>query len=73
MPLNDLDRPASLGIWPSSRQGGAVPVREYATLREALGAAVGALSEAGAHPWIVTEAGAVLSPRWIEARTGKRA
>lgn len=73
MPTNELDRPASLGLWPDARETGAVPAREFPTLREALGAAAGALSEGGGRPWIVTERGAVLSPSWIEARVRRHA
>ncbi len=73
MSVSDFERPASLGIWPAARPAGAVPAREFPTLREALGAAAGALSEGGVRPWIITAAGAVLSPGWIEAHVGKRA
>ena len=38
-----------------------------ATLREALSAAVDALHDSEARPWIVTEEGDILSPHWIRA------
>ena len=35
------------------------------TLREAIEAAAGALSDPAKQPWIITEDGEVLSPNWI--------
>ena len=71
MSTSELERPASLSVWSPARRRGAVPARDFSTLRDALGAAVDALRESGARPWIVTERGAVLSPGWIGAHVGK--
>lgn len=62
---SDLDQRASLSLWPAGRPGGAVPGREFATVREAIAAAAPALREAGTTPWIVTEDGSILRPEWI--------
>lgn len=60
-----MERPAELMVWHGTRAApGPRETRRYPTLRAALAAAVQA--EAEALPWIVTEDGAVLSPRWID-------
>ena len=65
MTKDDLDRGADLAVWP--REVSKPPVvagRPFASLREALKAAVEAIA-ANADAWIVTERGDVLSPAWI--------
>ena len=60
-----LDQRASLAVWPPDQPGGAVSSEEFLTLREALHAAAGLLSDPEKRPWIVTEEGAILRPGWI--------
>jgi hypothetical protein len=61
-----MERPAELMVWHGT-QGAPGPraMRRYPTLRAALAAAVQA-GDPETLPWIVTEDGAVLSPRWID-------
>ncbi|UHC16341.1 hypothetical protein LRS73_28495 [Methylobacterium currus] len=60
------ERPAELMVWHGTRgASGPRETRRYPTLRAALAAAVRA-GGPEALPWIVTEDGAVLSPRWID-------
>lgn len=63
----DLDKGAELTVWPKRAPGRSVQGRPFATLREALAVAVHAIEVEDAQPWIITEAGDVLSPRWIRA------
>ncbi|MDP4003735.1 hypothetical protein [Methylobacterium sp. NEAU K] len=60
----DLDKRAELTVWPSRSLGRSAEGRPFATLREALAAAA-----EDAQPWIITEAGDILSPRWIRANS----
>ncbi|WP_407943547.1 hypothetical protein [Methylobacterium sp. EM32] len=61
-----MERPAELMVWHGARTApGPRETRRYPTLRAALAAAVAA-EDPEALPWIVTEDGAVLSPRWID-------
>ncbi|MCJ2121852.1 hypothetical protein [Methylobacterium sp. J-077] len=69
----DLDKRAELTVWPSRSLGRSAEGRPFATLREALAAAAAAIEAEDAQPWIITEAGDVLSPRWIRANTQSRA
>ena len=66
METEALERPADLALW---RTGPATapmgPPKRFASLREAIAAAVSALSEPGIQPWIVTEDGDMLAPTWI--------
>lgn len=67
MTNDDLDRGADLAVWPREQHNApAVAARPFASLREALKAAVEAIA-ANADAWIVTERGDVLSPAWISA------
>jgi hypothetical protein len=66
METEALERPADLTIWrtlPASSPL-AQPAR-FDTLREALAAAAGALTDPAKQPWIITEEGEILSPNWI--------
>ncbi|AYO86527.1 MULTISPECIES: hypothetical protein [Methylobacterium] len=65
MTADDLDKRAELTIWLEAGTGQTRQGREFATLREALCAAVDALHDPEARPWIVTEEGDILSPYWI--------
>ncbi|KNY24653.1 hypothetical protein [Methylobacterium sp. ARG-1] len=65
----DLDKRAELTVWPSRSLGRSAQGRPFATLREALAAAAQEIAAEDAQPWIITEAGDVLSPRWIRANT----
>ena len=67
MTADDLDKRAELTIWPGAGTLQPKHGREFASLREALCAAVDALHDPKAKPWIVTEEGDILSPRWIRA------
>ncbi|MCJ2093383.1 hypothetical protein MKK67_12930 [Methylobacterium sp. J-072] len=69
----DLDKTAELTVWPSRSLGRSAKGRPFATLREALAAAAQAIEADNAEPWIITEEGDVLSPRWIRANTQSRA
>lgn len=67
MTKDDLERGADLAVWPRQEsKPPAVAARPFASLREALKAAVEALAT-NADAWIVTERGDVLSPAWIGA------
>lgn len=67
MTSEDLDKRAKLTIWPGAEAVQTRQGREFATLREALSAAVDVLHDPEARPWIVTEEGDILSPHWIRA------
>jgi hypothetical protein len=69
----DLDKRAELTVWPSRPHGRSAKGRPFATLREALAVAAQAIETEDAEPWIITEEGDVLSPRWIRANTRSRA
>ncbi|MEL6064208.1 MULTISPECIES: hypothetical protein [unclassified Methylobacterium] len=69
----DLDRSAELTVWPKRAPGHSVLGRPFATLREALAVAVQAIEAEDARPWIITEAGDILSPHWIRANSRARA
>lgn len=67
MTNDDLDRGAELAVWPRAQRKPPVAAgRPFASLREALKAAVEAIA-GNADAWIVTERGDVLSPAWISA------
>ena len=67
MPQPQMERPAELMVWHGPRAApGPREVRRYPTLRAALAAASASAKDPEALPWIVTEDGAVLSPRWID-------
>ena len=68
----DLDKRAELTVWPKRAPGHSAEGRPYETLREALAAAARAIESEDAQPWIITEDGDILSPRWIRANTGSR-
>lgn len=63
----DLDKRAELTVWPGHADAHTAAGRTYRTLREALTAAA-AVIETG-NPWIITEAGDILSPHWIRANS----
>ena len=52
MPINNLDQRAVLAIWPSAQPGGSAEGREFATVLDAVRAAIDALRETGARPWM---------------------
>ncbi|NEU11600.1 hypothetical protein G3T14_05590 [Methylobacterium sp. BTF04] len=66
METEALERPADLTIWRTAPVPAplAQPAR-YETLREAIKAAAGALTDPAKQPWIITEEGEILSPNWI--------
>jgi hypothetical protein len=66
METEALERPADLTIWRTAPASAplAQPAR-YGTLREAIAAAAGALTDPAKQPWIITEEGEILSPNWI--------
>ncbi|SEI00090.1 hypothetical protein SAMN02799636_04875 [Methylobacterium sp. 275MFSha3.1] len=72
MTPSDLDRRAELTIWPKGKPARAAEGRPFATLREALAVAIAAMESGEAQPWIITEAGDILSPRWIQANSRAR-
>ena len=72
MTPTDLDRRAELTVWPRRSPGRAAEGRPFATLREALAVAARAIEADDAQPWIITEAGDILSPRWIRANAHAR-
>ncbi|MGU3667817.1 hypothetical protein ACLBX9_26830 [Methylobacterium sp. A49B] len=65
----DLDMRAELTVWPRRSPGRSAEGRPFKTLREALAVAAQAIEAEDAQPWIITEAGDILSPRWIRANT----
>jgi hypothetical protein len=67
MVLADLDKRAELTVWPGREQARTARGQAFSTLREALAAAAESLQANDAQPWIITEDGDILSPRWIEA------
>ena len=67
MVLADLDKRAELTVWPGHHQARTARGREFSTLREALAAAAESIQADNAQPWIITEDGDILSPRWIRA------
>jgi hypothetical protein len=69
----DLDKRAELTVWPKRSPGRSAEGQAFATLREALAVAVRAIESGEAQPWIITEAGDILSPRWIAANSRSRA
>ena len=69
----DLDKRAELTVWPKRAPGRSARGRPFATLREALAVAVQAIEAEDAQPWIITEAGDILSPSWIRANSQSHA
>jgi hypothetical protein len=67
MTPKDLEKRAELTIWSEAGPAQAKRAWAFATLREALAAAVDALHDPKARPWIITEDGDILSPHWIRA------
>ena len=65
----DLDKRAELTVWPGQGPARVAQGHEFMTLREALAAAAEAIDAEDAQPWIITEDGDILSPRWIKANT----
>ncbi|MGH1589787.1 hypothetical protein ACRBEV_17335 [Methylobacterium phyllosphaerae] len=65
----DLDKAAELTVWSRRSPGRSAEGRPFATLREALVVALRALETGEAQPWIITEAGDILSPHWIQAHS----
>ena len=63
----DLEKRAELTVWPGEGPTHVAQGHEFPTLREALAAAVKAMHSGNAQPWIITEDGDILSPRWIRA------
>lgn len=66
METEALERPADLALW---RTGPATAMmgqpRRFASLKEAISAAAGALNDPTVQPWIVTADGDMLAPTWI--------
>ena len=69
----DLDKRAELTVWSKRAPGRSARGRPFATLREALAVAVQAIEAEDAQPWIITEAGDILSPGWIRANSQSHA
>ncbi|RYY18135.1 MAG: hypothetical protein EON55_00335 [Alphaproteobacteria bacterium] len=67
MVLADLDKRAELTVWPSNGPAHTARGQAFSTLREALAAAAESIQVDDAQPWILTEDGDILSPRWIMA------
>ena len=67
----DLDRPATLTLWPDCPMTKAVEPRAVATLREALREAVEAVRAGGASPWIETDSGLLLGPGVLGTLCGR--
>jgi hypothetical protein len=63
----DLDKRAELTVWPGQGPAHDAQGHEFPTLREALAAAAEAIDAEDAQPWIITEDGDILSPRWVRA------
>ena len=66
----DLDKRAELTVWPGRSSAHVTQGREFPTLRQALAAAAEVIDAEDAQPWIITEDGDILSPRWIRANAG---
>ncbi|GJE28316.1 hypothetical protein [Methylobacterium organophilum] len=67
METEALERPADLTIWRNAQNASPLAEPErFDTLREALAAARGALTDPSKQPWIITEEGEILSPNWIK-------
>jgi hypothetical protein len=67
----DMNEPADLTLWPTAVRTKTAECRPQPSLREALRLAVEALDAGTAKPWIITAAGDILAPNWIEAN-GRR-
>ncbi len=66
MDPNAMRRPAKLLIWRTGLDStGLHEACTYDSLEIAIAAAAGLLGDGDAYPWIVTEAGAMLTPQWI--------
>lgn len=61
----DLEKRAELTVWPGRGPAQVAQGHEFPTLREALAAATEAIDAEDAQPWIITEDGDFLPPRWI--------
>ncbi|QEE40982.1 MULTISPECIES: hypothetical protein [unclassified Methylobacterium] len=68
----DLDKRTALTVWPGHGPAHVAQGHEFPTLRQALAAAARAIDAEDAQPWIITENGDILSPRWIRANAGSR-
>ena len=62
----DLYQPADLTLWPKGVPAKAAECREFSTLTEALQVALAAIETGCSNPWIITAAGDILAPAWIE-------
>jgi hypothetical protein len=67
----DMNEPADLTLWPTTVRATTAECREQPNLRTALRLAVEAIEAGTAKPWIITSAGDILAPNWIEAN-GRR-
>ncbi|GJE45287.1 hypothetical protein [Methylobacterium soli] len=68
MEIEALERPADLAIWSLGRVNSLlVQPERFNSLREAIIAAAGVLSDHSKQPWIITEEGDLLPPNWIRA------
>jgi hypothetical protein len=67
----DMNEPADLTLWPTAVRTKTAECRPQPNLREALRLAVQAIEAGAAKPWIITAAGDILAPAWIEAN-GRR-
>ena len=64
----DLYQPADLTLWPKGVPAKAAECREFPTLVEALEEALAAVEGGRSNPWIITSAGDILAPAWIEGQ-----
>lgn len=64
---NELNKPADLTLWPTGAPVKAAECLPQPTLLEALRLAGNAIEAGTARPWIITEAGDILTPSWIAA------
>ena len=68
----DLEKRAELTVWPGQDPARTAQGHKFATLREALSAAAEAMDGQDVQPWIITEDGDILSPRWIKANAASQ-
>lgn len=68
MGLSDMNQRATLAIWSSASSRGTEEGSEYPSLHEAIRAAVTALRDPNARPWIVLADGTTLRPGWIHEK-----
>lgn len=64
---NELNKPADLTLWPTNAPVKSAACLPQPTLLEALRLAGEAIENGAARPWIITDAGDILTPTWIAA------